>query len=59
MLKILNKLNFGLFYKILYITNESIKNGDINKFYFYFILKNLWCCSSTNHPQKNLTMFWL
>jgi len=28
MLKILNKLNFGLFYKITYITNESIKNGD-------------------------------
>ncbi len=35
------------------------KNGDINNFYFYFILKNLWCCSSSNHPQKNLTMFWL
>ncbi len=58
MLNFLNKLKFGLFYKIIYIRNESIKNGDnkndINE--FYFILKNLWCCSSRNHPQKKFNL---
>jgi hypothetical protein len=37
MLILLNKLKFVLFYKIIYIINESIKN-DINEFYFIFIL---------------------
>jgi hypothetical protein len=58
MLIFFNKLKFGLFYKIIYIINESIKNGD-NKNDINDFLNFLWCCSSGNHPHKKKTIFWL
>jgi hypothetical protein len=64
MLNFLNKLKFGLFYKIIYIyiyiykINESIEDGD-NKNDINELKKKLCCCSSGNHPHKKKTIFWL
>jgi hypothetical protein len=58
MLNFLNKLKFGLFYKIIYIINESIEDGD-NKNDINELKKKLCCCSSGNHPHTKKTIFWL